>query len=757
MLKRLVMFLFLALLVIFPLHAQDVEAQAAFDEGVHQYWIVGDYQTAVEHFSLAIEIDPSFADAYAHRSYANRALTSGQENAEVVADYEMAIEIAPDRALGYIARSRYAFDMGNMDSAMSDIEYALELEPTNQVALYLLGAYLGVQEKYDEALAVLEQIPEPYPAIAVYRGDIHHLSTNYEGAIEDFTAAIAQRNTVSDYYRRRGLSYLISAQSSLPPDEERYQLAFDDYIQALRLDPENELAINDLGVIYEHHGDYVTALDCYNRALALASDYENASANADRVRERAEEQAAHGVVSQFELPVGETPVEIVSVASAVPNLNSTPTLLAVPAVTFTAPPPTTVAVAPPAAVQPQNGLILFTSTRDAYTEIYTMNPDGTQTTRLTNNSAYDNDPHWSPDGSKILFSSQRDDNTEIYVMDADGDNQTNVSNYPQASNFSPAWSPDGTKIVFVSDRDGNYEIYTMSITGGDVKRLTNSPAQDLSPAWSPDGTQIAYSSDYKVYIMDTDGGSVHPLLEGGESFEDAPAWSPDGTQIALIYNRKIHIVNVDGSGLRELTTNVGDANNAERDPSWSPDGTQIVFTYNLGFNGEIHVVSAEGGRSHSLTDNIKDDQGSSWQPVLDGTVQEILPTSTPVIPTSTPVNTEGIIFQDFVSGSPAIDGFNCTFYDTSYSVEALAGDVIEATVVCNAAASCSVFIQSSTHGFAAPPVQSTRWIGGGDPISYVAPEDGTYIIGVEGYTDLDMRQEYCLEALLDLEVTIRRD
>ena len=45
-----------------------------------------------------------------------------------------------------------------------------------------------------------------------------------------------------------------------------------------------------------------------------------------------------------------------------------------------------------------------------------MNADGSNLTNLTNNSAADNRPSWSPDGTKIVFGTNRDGNDEIYVM-----------------------------------------------------------------------------------------------------------------------------------------------------------------------------------------------------------------------------------------------------------------------------------------------------------------------------------------------------
>ena len=67
--------------------------------------------------------------------------------------------------------------------------------------------------------------------------------------------------------------------------------------------------------------------------------------------------------------------------------------------------------------------------------------------RLTNNSAMEGAPVWSPDGSKIVFWSNRDGKKEIYVMDSDGSNVTRLTNN-LADEFNPKWSPDGTKDTF---------------------------------------------------------------------------------------------------------------------------------------------------------------------------------------------------------------------------------------------------------------------------------------------------------------------
>jgi sugar lactone lactonase YvrE len=127
-------------------------------------------------------------------------------------------------------------------------------------------------------------------------------------------------------------------------------------------------------------------------------------------------------------------------------------------------------------------------------EIYVMNANGGGETRLTHNTAIDNSPTWSPDGTLILFTSNRAGTgaQQLFTMRTDGSDQRKLTDHPVGfhNELRPAWSPDGSTIAFVADRDppiGNTEIYAVDANGTNVRRLTNEIGSDDWPTWSPDG------------------------------------------------------------------------------------------------------------------------------------------------------------------------------------------------------------------------------------------------------------------------------
>jgi Tol biopolymer transport system component len=181
---------------------------------------------------------------------------------------------------------------------------------------------------------------------------------------------------------------------------------------------------------------------------------------------------------------------------------------------------------------------------------------------------------------KIAFETDAGGNSDIWVMDPDGSNRVQLTTDP-ASDLVPAWSPDGTKIAFRSNRDGNFEIYVMNADGSGQTRLTSNTAADTDPAWSPDGTKIVFTRSSQMIVMNSDGTGEAPLTGGLE-----PAWSPDGTKIAFTDGFEINVINPDGTG-RVQVTPTGDPGCGGGDPgrettfspNWAPGGRAIAFLH----------------------------------------------------------------------------------------------------------------------------------------------------------------------------------
>src|SRR5215510_14935977 len=137
---------------------------------------------------------------------------------------------------------------------------------------------------------------------------------------------------------------------------------------------------------------------------------------------------------------------------------------------------------------------------------------------LTNNpEAIDDDPDWSPDGRRIVFTShpvtddpQRSNLAEIYVINVDGTELTRLT-FNAEEERAPSWSPDGSRIVYMCRIGGgaaDFEICDMKADGSDRRQLTDNTVFDGAPTFSPDGLQIVWvraQQPQQLWLMNADG------------------------------------------------------------------------------------------------------------------------------------------------------------------------------------------------------------------------------------------------------------
>ncbi|NPV08801.1 MAG: tetratricopeptide repeat protein [Anaerolineae bacterium] len=186
------------------------------------------------------------------------------------------------------------------------------------------------------------------------------------------------------------------------------------------------------------------------------------------------------------------------------------------------------------------GQIAFWTDREGVTQIFLMNPDGTdqRPANLARWGATEFDDlrkreMVSPDGKWQLYVARGNNRiAQIWVQElvngsATGNNKqlTSLDNVC----YDPVWSPDGWHVAFVSEHTGSDDIWTMTADGQNVTQLTKNDWEwEKHPSWSPDGQQIVYWSNkdtghQQIWIMNADG-SDQRNLSNNEYNDWNPIW-----------------------------------------------------------------------------------------------------------------------------------------------------------------------------------------------------------------------------------------
>jgi Tol biopolymer transport system component len=260
--------------------------------------------------------------------------------------------------------------------------------------------------------------------------------------------------------------------------------------------------------------------------------------------------------------------------------------------------------------------IAFQSNRDGNNEIYVMNADGSDQTRLTFDSADDQRPDISPNGKQIAFSSRRVTETnptgdsELFVMNSDGSDVTQLT-FNSGIDSWARWSPNGKWIAFHSDAGGNFEIYVIRPDGSELTNVTNYSGLDQFPEWSPNGKQLAIRRDSALYLIDLDGSNAI-LLAASAGINQMASFSPSGKQLAFLSTREgypsVFVMDAEaGSEQVNLTPKpdgIPASQWSSRAPDWSRNGQYIYFTGRrpeTGSNEKIFVMNSDGTDPTQLT------------------------------------------------------------------------------------------------------------------------------------------------------------
>lgn len=284
-------------------------------------------------------------------------------------------------------------------------------------------------------------------------------------------------------------------------------------------------------------------------------------------------------------------------------------------------------------------LIAFMSDRTGDWEVYTMHPDGTQLTNITNSpESHESYPNWSPSGDEIVFTSDPENGTFLWdmrllLMDSEGNNWVELDAGKPI--FNPKWSPDGNRIVYVGgyppmlsvvERDSSeqwgiprnlipftkYRVFSfdgndhivydyccplkiarVNINSGVIQPYSDSGSISYSPAASSDGritfvSQVDFSHD--LFIRPSDGSGAIVNMTNFQNPVDSNTWSHDNKSIIFkklgyASGDRLVLMNADTFLNSELSSTIGpldapwapDYYGFQAKISWSPGNSRIVF------------------------------------------------------------------------------------------------------------------------------------------------------------------------------------
>jgi Tol biopolymer transport system component len=146
-------------------------------------------------------------------------------------------------------------------------------------------------------------------------------------------------------------------------------------------------------------------------------------------------------------------------------------------------------------------------------------------------------PSFSSNGESVAFVSDRSGQQEVWVVRSDGSEATRVT-----ENSKPHgkvdWSPDGKFLVYESGKYTPSAAEIAPVAGGPPARIAVGNQLATDPVWSRDGKYVYYTSGLQLFRSQPDGRAPLMLIDG-QSFV-AAGESPDGRNL---YFRAIFLLN----------------------------------------------------------------------------------------------------------------------------------------------------------------------------------------------------------------------
>lgn len=218
--------------------------------------------------------------------------------------------------------------------------------------------------------------------------------------------------------------------------------------------------------------------------------------------------------------------------------------------------------------------------------------------RLTNTSALDARPRWSPDGKRLAFVRDEGADTAIVVIGLDGAVQLTIDT--PAIDLDPEFSKDGTALIYTSAKGGTLDLWRRELATGEDMPLTRGVRVARAVRTLADGSivyQEVTGPGQALRLRNPDGTTLPILFQQGWMAHFNVEAHP--TERAIVYgvgdgnNVRLSVMGVDQPAYPRWLTPAGEK---ALFPAWSSDGTQIYYVLaDAKQQFRLMVVGAAGG------------------------------------------------------------------------------------------------------------------------------------------------------------------
>ena len=302
-------------------------------------------------------------------------------------------------------------------------------------------------------------------------------------------------------------------------------------------------------------------------------------------------------------------------------------------------------------------------------EVFVMNADGSDNKQITKTGFAENEAVWIKGGTKIAFLCNESGSSQLWEMNPDGTDRKRLSDYDKdIEGF--AFSPDEKKVLFISqvktvnstadkypdldkatgviitdlmykhwdewvttvphpfvaDFDGESISNPVDVMEGELFESPMKPFGGIEQlAWNTTSDKIAYTSRKKtgkeyaistnsdIYVYDLNTKQTTNLTEENKGYDTNPTYSPDGKSIAWLSMERDGY-EADQNRLMVMNLETGEKTFVSKDFDsnvdsycWSADCERIYFTGVWHGESQVYQIDlANGNKITPLTEGMYD-------------------------------------------------------------------------------------------------------------------------------------------------------